>query len=168
MWQRLVDQKVGETREIELRKQFWNNFIDKGSGVDRLRTSAPDEAWRIVTRMITGAEAREAVLLQEEVVTIGLKLNETEAGKTLYTGLQRLLADQKEALEALLDKAKESSDSQLKKDLEREIKKIQQQFDRTFAETSSMKISFGRRILLLLFGRRSRAVSQGYLVARRY
>jgi hypothetical protein len=164
MWERLADQKVGETREVQLRQQFWNNLIDKGSGVDRLRTSTPGEAWRIVTGVISRAEEREAVLLQEEVVKIGLNLNETEAGKTLYTGLQKLLADQKETLKTLLTQAEKSDDPKLKKEFEREYKKIQQQFDKTFAEVSSMKISIGRRILLLFFGKKSHAVSQVYLV----
>lgn len=166
MWER-VQPDLGSRRESQLRDQFWSGLIEKGSGVERLRKSTPDEAWRIVTGVIEKAEEREAVLLQEEIVKLKLELNETAAGKTLYTGLQKLLADQKETLKSLLSQVEKSDDPKLKKELEKEYKKIQEQFQRTFAEVSTMKVSLGRRIMLLFFGKRSHAVSQLDTIIRR-
>jgi hypothetical protein len=168
MWQVLAETELPacEEREVQLRKKFWSSFIGKGSGVDRLKTSTPGEAWRIVDKLIARAEEREAVLLQEEIVNMGRELKETEAGKTLYTELQNQLANQKKILEALRAQAGKTGDSKLKRELERQYKETQKQFEKTFAESSSMTISLWRRIKLL-FGKKPHAVSQVYLVAGR-
>jgi hypothetical protein len=164
MWERLDDPKVGERREVQLRQLLWNNFIEKGSGVDRLRTSTPGEAWRIVTGLISRPEERQAMLLQEEVVDMGLNWTETEAARLLYAQLNKLVANQKKTLERLLTQVVKSSDPELKKELESEFNKIQQQFDSDYSEFSSMEISLGRRARLLFSGNKSHAVSQVYPV----
>ncbi|KXN84716.1 hypothetical protein AN958_12143 [Leucoagaricus sp. SymC.cos] len=156
MWER-VDPAVGAKREGQLREEFWKNLIDKGSGVDRLQRSDPKEAWRIVNQLINRGTEREKVLLQEEIVDLERRLNETEAGKTLYTQLQKMLSDQKETLKSLLAQVEKSDDPKLKKELEKEYKKIQDQFEKTFTEVAKLKIPLGRRIMMLFFGKRAHA-----------
>lgn len=156
MWEK-VKQEVGEARQKQLEGMFWKDLIEKGSNVDRLERSDTGEAWRIVEKMIVMDQEREKVLLQEEIVDLKLHLNETEAGKTLYTSLQKLLADQKETLKSLLAQVDKSNDQRLKKELQKEYKKIQDQFQKTFDEVDRLKIPLSRRIMVLLFGKRSRA-----------
>ncbi|KAJ3570350.1 hypothetical protein NP233_g4464 [Leucocoprinus birnbaumii] len=148
MWEK-VDQSIGQRREGQLKSEFWQGLIERGSSVDRLRNSSSVEAWRVVDSMISTTEQREVVLLQQEVVELERKLNETEAGKALHTSLQRLLYDQKETLKSLLAQVEKSDDPRLKVELEKEYKKIQSQFDKTFKEVNKMKIPIGRRLMLI-------------------
>lgn len=162
MWGR-VKADIGNQREQQLKENFWKPLIDKGSRVDRLKQPPnerdwPAEAWRVVGQLVSESQKRDAVLLQEELVNLELKLNETEAGKTLYTSLQKLLADQKESLKSLLAQLEKSdSDPKLKKELEKEYKKIQSQFQKTFEEAKRMKVPIGRRIMMIFFGKKARA-----------
>jgi hypothetical protein len=161
MWDRLTELELPDAvgREDQLKQEFWNTLIDKGSGHDRLKPNTPDEAWRIVTKLIDTVEEREVLLLQEEVVNMGRELNETEAGKALYTELQKLLAIRKRNLELYRTQAKKSGDSTWKEELDREYNKTQKEFDKTFAEARSMKVSILRQIRLLVFGKKAHAVS---------
>ncbi|XP_006459410.1 hypothetical protein AGABI2DRAFT_191396 [Agaricus bisporus var. bisporus H97] len=156
MWGK-VKPEVGEERERELRDKFWRHFIDKGSKIERLKETKGEEAWRIVHQLIHDSKKREAVLLQEELVDLEKKLNETAAGKTLYTSLQKLLADQKESLRSLLAQVEKSNDPNLTKELKKEYARINDQFQRTFQEVSKLKIPLGKRIMLFFFGKKTRA-----------
>jgi hypothetical protein len=157
MWGK-VKPDVGEGRERELREKFWKHFIEKGSEIDRLRDTRGEEAWRIVDRLIRDSKKRDAVLLQEELVELEKQLNETAAGKTLYSSLQKLLADQKESLRSLLAQVEKSNDPNLTKELKKEYAKINDQFQRTFQEVAKLKIPLGKRIMLFFFGKKTRAV----------
>ncbi|KAF5348460.1 hypothetical protein D9756_009604 [Leucocoprinus leucothites] len=139
MWEK-VNPEVGERREVQLKNDFWKGLIERGSKVDRLRSSKTQEAWRTVNDLIKTADNREVVLLQQEIVDLERKLNETEAGKSLHSDLQKLLFDQKETLKSLLAQVEKSDDPRLKAELEKEYKKIQKQFDKTFREVNKMKI----------------------------
>ncbi|KXN84719.1 hypothetical protein AN958_12146 [Leucoagaricus sp. SymC.cos] len=156
MWSK-VRQQVGEEREGELREQFWKPLITKGSRIDRLNPANRTEAWRIIDQLIKEREKRDAVLLQEEIVDLRRQLNETEAGKALYTSLQKLLASQKEALGTMLTEINNLKDPKLKKELEKEYKKTEAQFQKTFEDMRTMKIPLGKTILMFFFGKRTRA-----------
>ncbi|KAF7771738.1 hypothetical protein Agabi119p4_6049 [Agaricus bisporus var. burnettii] len=156
MWGK-VKPEVGEGRERELRDKFWMRFIEKGSKIERLRDTKGEEAWRIVEGLIHDSKEREAVLLQEELVELQKQLNETAAGKTLYTSLQKLLADQKESLTSLLAQVEKSNDPNLTKELRKEYARINDQFQRTFQEVTKLKIPIGKRIMIYFFGKKTRA-----------
>ncbi|KAF5359402.1 hypothetical protein D9756_003396 [Leucocoprinus leucothites] len=158
MWDR-VGTMDGNRREGELKEQFWRVLIEKGSGVDRLKTSDQRDAWRIVNGLIERSKERDRVLLQEELVDLKRRLNETEAGKTLYDSLQTLLDEYKRSLKGLLDQMdSDDVDPKLKKELEREYKKVDHEFRKTFDEVNKLKIPLGRRITMFLFGKKAHAV----------
>ncbi|KAF9450922.1 hypothetical protein P691DRAFT_757794 [Macrolepiota fuliginosa MF-IS2] len=157
MWEKMRAD-IGAGREAELKDKFWKPLIERGSGVARLEKSdSTEEAWSIVEKLIKQKEEREAVLLQEELVELGIKLNETQAGKTLYTGLQRLLADQRESLRSLLAQVEKSDDPALTKELKKEYARIEDQFQKTFEEVKKLKIPLGRRLMAFFFGKKARA-----------
>ncbi|EKM78780.1 hypothetical protein AGABI1DRAFT_114372 [Agaricus bisporus var. burnettii JB137-S8] len=156
MWGK-VKPEVGEGRERELRDKFWMHFIDKGSKIERLKDTTKEEAWRIVDQLIRDSKKRDAILLQEELVELEKQLNETAAGKTLYTSLQKLLADQKESLRSLVAQVEKSNDPNLTKELKKEYARINDQFQRTFQEVTKLKIPIGKRIMLFIFGKKTRA-----------
>lgn len=161
MWGK-IKPEIGEAREKELQSKFWEPLIRRGSIVERLSETNSDEAWRIVKKLIESHERklkREIVLLQEEMVDLGIKLNETQAGKTLYTSLQKQLADQKDALKSLLAQVERSNDPALSKELKKEYDKIEADFQKTFEEAKKFKVSLGTKIAGIFGGKKARAVS---------
>ncbi|KDQ53019.1 hypothetical protein JAAARDRAFT_100020, partial [Jaapia argillacea MUCL 33604] len=86
MWDR-VDLGVALKRETELKENFWKGMLDNGASVDRF-TNSPASGWEIVRKVLHNKDNSEALLLQEEMVDLQKRLNETEAGKALYTVLQ--------------------------------------------------------------------------------
>ena len=80
------------------------------------------------------------VFLLQELVDLKRPLNETKAGKALYTDKQKLLAD-RDTVRSLAEQAREdSSNLQLTQKLEAELKHVQKCFDGTFNEAKELEI----------------------------
>lgn len=159
MWER-VAADIGRAREEELKASFWKALINRGSNVDSLKTATPEEAWRVVQEVVDRRlkkEAAEVVLLQEELVDNGVKLNETHAGKALYTDLQKQLAEQKESMKSLIAQVEKSNDPHLTKELKKEYDRIQKDFDRTFLEAETLKRSLLDKIMSFLFSKATKS-----------
>ena len=153
MWdriQRLGDPRTGERREKELFENYssWKTMINYGASTARFLNDA-DSAWKIIDPILK-QHATEVLLLQEELVDLKRALRETQAGKTLYSDLRRLLVEQRDTVRRLAEQAREESNPQLARKLEAELERIQKDFDKTFNETKSLKIPFGKKLLLLI------------------
>jgi hypothetical protein len=148
-------QKLHEQRENELFERHWKTMIDHGALTARFSNSA-DSAWEIIDIILKQHE-NEVLLLQEELVDLKRALNETQAGKMLYSDLQRLLAEQRDTVRSLAEQAREQSNPQLVQILEAELKRVQKDFDKTFNEIKRLKIPLGKR-LLLPFSKKSQGV----------
>jgi hypothetical protein len=158
MWDITKDKAVATQRESQLTGDFWRVLMDGGAISQRFHhTSA--SAWDIVDGLLRMGNNGDELLLQEELVEQQKRLNETEAGKILYTRLQKLLAEQRKMLKELAEEAKLQSAPALAQSLQEEYDKIDAQLQKTFEEMKEMKIPLSRRILLWLFTRKSRAVS---------
>jgi len=155
MWDK-VDPVVGERRESELEYKYFHQLLKRGATCMRFNKTYR-AAWDIIEAIFTESE-KEAVLIQEELVDLKKHLNETSAGRTLYNTIQSLLAEQKTVIQELTRLAKEQNNKKLAAEMNLEYKRIQTEFERSFGTLSSLKISLGRR-LVLLFGKKSRAVS---------
>ncbi|KXN84732.1 hypothetical protein AN958_12159 [Leucoagaricus sp. SymC.cos] len=158
MWGR-VEKYIGEGREQELKDIFWRGLINKGSRVDRLDAATGEAAWRVVGELVQKRlEAHaEAVLLQEELVDNGIKLNETHAGKALYSDLQKKLAEQKDSMKSLLAQVEKSNDPHLTRELRKEYERLQREFDRTFTEAETLKISFIKKLLSVFANKKTKS-----------
>ncbi|KDQ53007.1 hypothetical protein JAAARDRAFT_39720 [Jaapia argillacea MUCL 33604] len=154
MWDRLQDQELARRREAELKDNFWRGMLDNGASIDRSANSS-ESAWRIVRKVVQNKEEREALLLQEEMVDLQKHLNETEAGKALYTTLQKLLSEQKETIRLLADQASQAN-PEVAKELEAEHARLQKELDATFVEIKRLKIPFGRRIMMFFKFKKAR------------
>ena len=135
-------------------------MINYGALTARFLNSA-DSAWKIIDPILRQHET-EVLLLQEELVDLKRALNETQAGKTLYSVLQRLLAEQRDTVRSLAEQDRKKSNPQLAQQLEAELKRIQKDFHKTFDEIKGLKIPFSKRLLLLFTGsnmKTSRGVS---------
>ena len=151
MWDK-VRRETGLRRENELVENYWKTMINLGASTARFSNTA-DSAWKIVDIILKHHET-EVLLLQEEIVDLKRSLNETQAGKTLYLDLQRLLAEQRDTIRSLAEQARDESNPELVRQLEAELKRIQKDFDKTFSEVKKLKISFGKRLMLMLFFRK--------------
>ena len=157
MWDMVKDRSVAERREAELVNEFWQPLISEGASIAR-SNGTKALALQIVDELIYATGSKDELLLQEEIVEQHKRLNETEAGKVLYSRFQKLLAEQRDTLKELADQAKLQNDSALATSLQEEYNKVSAQLEQTFEEMKAMKIPLARRILLLLFGRKSHSV----------
>ncbi|KAF8441315.1 P-loop containing nucleoside triphosphate hydrolase protein, partial [Boletus edulis BED1] len=155
MWDNAKDRVAAQNREDQLTGEFWRQLIDEGAITRRFYNSS-SSAWGIVDDLLCMGTDGDELLLQEELVEHQKRLNETEAGKILYTRLQRLLAEQRKMLNELSEAAKVLSDPAQAKNLQEEYGKIDAQLQKTFEKMKEMKIPLSRRIILRLFGRKSR------------
>jgi len=156
MWDK-VQQDKGVRRENELFENYWKTMTDYGASTARFSNSA-NSAWKIIEIILKQHET-EVLLLQEELVDLKRALNETQAGKTLYSDLQRILAEQRDTVRSLAEQARDESKPQLARELEAELKRIQKDFDKTFSEIKKLKVPLGKRLMLLFFGKKSKGKS---------
>ncbi|KDQ53021.1 hypothetical protein JAAARDRAFT_197806 [Jaapia argillacea MUCL 33604] len=162
MWDK-VDPAVAQEREAVLKDSFWKGMLDNGASVDRFANS-PESAWHIVRKVVQNKEERGALLLQEELVDLQRRLNETEAGKTLYTLLQKLLSDEQETIRKLAEQVASEANPELAKQLEAEHARLQKELDATFVQIKRLKIPFGRRVMMLFKFKKARGVNYRYVV----
>ncbi|TFK33953.1 hypothetical protein BDQ12DRAFT_690350 [Crucibulum laeve] len=156
MWDR-VQRHLGEKRESELKSKYWKVLLDRGSDCYRFDNTQAS-AWAVIDKILESDDT-ETLLLQEELVELRKRLQETQAGITLYDTLQKALLEQKETIRQLAEQATLQNNPKLAKELEDEYKRIQITFDKTFQELNQLKIPLSRRIVLLLFGKKSKAHS---------
>ena len=149
------NQDTHNQRENQLFDNYWKTMRDHGASTARFSYSA-EWAWQIIDTILKPHEA-EVFLLQEEIVDLKRALNETQAGKTLYSDMQRLLAEQRDTVRSLAEQARAQSNQQLARKLEAELKRIQKDFDKTFNEIKWLNIPLDRKILLS-FGKKTRGV----------
>ena len=142
-------------REKDLFENYWKTMINYGASTARF-LNTPDSAWEIIDPILK-QHAAEVLLLQEELVDLKRTLSETQAGKALYSDLQRLLAEQRDIVRSLAEQARDQSNAKLARVMDAELKRIQKELDNTFNEIKTLEISSGKR-LLLLFSKKSRGV----------
>jgi hypothetical protein len=157
MWEKVV-QATGNAREQELKDIFWKNLLVKGSRVDRLQTATFEDAWRVVGRLVEQREGSKIALLQDELVDQKIKLNDTHAGKALYTDLQKSLAEQKEAMKSLLEQVEKTNDLPLIRELKKEYERVQRDFERTFEAKEKLKRSSINKIISVFALKKTQAV----------
>ena len=169
MWDKAKSLKEVEKREAGLKERYWNVMIHHGATVERfyVNGSGPQSPWLIVDRMIHRRQQEpallgHALLLQEEMVDVGKRLNETNAGKALFRDLQGLLTKQNKTIKSLEEQMDGGSTDA---DVQREMEALRSQFENIMKEVESMKIPLGRRIALFFgnaLGKKAQAVSIGH------
>jgi len=147
MWDR-TQHNTAELRENQLRDNFWKPMMDRGSHIERF-ANTPQSARMILDKLIGAQSNRETLLLQEELVDLRRRLNETKAGVSLYNSLQKLLLEQKKTIRSLQAQAISQNDVRLSTALEKEYKRVEQQLEQTFTQVRALEIPIGRRIALM-------------------
>jgi len=153
MWD-VVNQEVGERRDKDLRTNFWKPMTDADAKIEKFRNN-PTQAWEIVSRLvgIHADQIKDAVLLQEELVTARKRVGESSAGKEIYNDYQRLLDQQRERLRQLQSKQLTEENRQ---NIEKQIQDLDAQLNKTFEEIRQLKIPFLRKLLLMFKGTKAK------------
>jgi len=157
MWDKVRNKEDALKREDSLKARYWNVLLYHQASVARFHNDQ-DSAWKIIDQM-TG-RARTAVLLQEEMVTLGRNLNETYAGKALYRDLQGLLEKQNKTMHLIAEGAE---GAQIPEDVDAEMNRLREEIDTVLKLVESMQVPFGRRLALFfgkVLGKKTQAVIQ--------
>lgn len=151
-----------------------NNYVGQGEDMDGSSTGAwletqllegydgsvarfrniQQTAWKIID-IIVQESTTDVLLLQEELVDLKLRLNETKAGIMLYSNLQELLLEQQKTIQLISQQAREESDPALASKLTADHGRIEKELQKTFGEMKRLHIPIGRRIIIF-FSRKSR------------
>ncbi|KAI6142853.1 P-loop containing nucleoside triphosphate hydrolase protein [Pisolithus tinctorius] len=178
MWdnQRPENTAIWENRVSQLEGNFWKPLISLGARHENF-LNTQESAWSIVNGLVgartpvvqgEGDAARKLdegsiLLIQEEMVDAEKKLNETSAGKALYSRFRRVLLEQKEALKQLADALAEQDPNTVEQ-LRAEYSRTETEMQKAIEDMEKMKIPLGRRIALF-FGRnraRSRKIELNF------
>ena len=144
MWDK-VEQDTGVHRERELFENYWKTMITYGASTARFSNCAAS-AWSIIDPILSLKQPGAELLLLKELVDFKRPLNETKAGKTLYSDRQRLLAEYRDTIRSLAEQALEESNLQLAQKLEAELKRVQKDLDETFNERRELRLEILRRL----------------------
>ncbi|KAF8891140.1 hypothetical protein CPB84DRAFT_1939392 [Gymnopilus junonius] len=156
MWDKLKTKEIGESREADLKKNFWADLIASQASVDRFENTL-ESARGIIDRLIVDRKEGVTLLLQEEIVDLERTLKETKAGQALYRDLQLLLCKQRGILRDLARHAKTQNDPQQAAQINEKFDLVQNEMEQLVGEIKNMQISIGRKIFLF-FAKGSTAV----------
>ncbi|KAF9533604.1 P-loop containing nucleoside triphosphate hydrolase protein [Crepidotus variabilis] len=145
MWDRVLPE-VGTKRENDLLANYWAVMTQEGAQTFRFKNT-DDSAWEILDVLLRSENDRRVLLLQEEMVKMRKRLNETRAGMTLYADLVSLLEKEKKVLESI-----ENADPSRVKQLQNDHARAQEEIEIIFRQLKKLKISFGRRVILFFKG----------------
>jgi hypothetical protein len=146
-----VNQDTGETREGELRDDFWKGMVKRGSTIARFEGTR-DSAFRVIRPLLDAANDRHQLLLQKEVLDVELSLCETPAGQKLRPGLRAMTRQQLELQEKILQQLGSADKATMLESLVREYEALKQNpdFVKLLGELEELDIRLGRRFLNMI------------------
>jgi len=142
MWDK-VNETTGATRERELIRDYWQTMIARGSTVKRFLYNR-DSAFGILAPILEELNKKNALLLQKEMTDLGLKLNQTTAGRALFSELEELITHHQKTLENIRTELKTQplNQAQLQQRMD-EYQAVSAQLNRAMEDMQRMKISGG-------------------------
>ena len=155
MWD-TVNPSIGEGRDQYLRTNLWRPMIDAQAAVERFRNT-PVEAWSIVSRRVAlhadlimmESGPGDPLLLQEEMVIARKRVERSSAGKELYNDYQLQLHNQLERLRMLQST---NLSPETRKDVEKQVKALDADLNKTFEGIHQFDIPFLRKLILMFTG----------------
>ena len=145
-WSSLANETINQ-RETELRETFWTSMSSKGSPMTQFKGTM-ESAQEIVRDILTNRSTDVSLRIQKELVDLKKYLPQTDAGKTLYYDLKRLLDQLKGELTELrnIDQADRGQDDTWQKDYDDVKERIQS----IVAELETFKVPLIQKILGLV------------------
>jgi hypothetical protein len=161
MWDKARCVKECENREARMKERYWCFMIYHGATVGRfyINGSGSESPWLIVDGVIQRHQLGQALLLQEEMVDIGKRLNETAAGMALFRDLKELINKQNRTIKSHEEQMEGGTTDS---DVQKEMDALRSEIENIMKDFQSMKIPLGRRIALFFgnpFRKKAQAVS---------
>lgn len=153
MWDK-VDQERAKKREDELIRDYWADMLRYRATHSRFENTE-SSAWRVLEPLIDDQRLRQVLLLQEELVDLKKRINETKAGLALYDELFELLEREKKDVKKLEEQVAKNPDAA--EEIREERAHTQANIDRIFKQLDAQKISVGRKVALF-FKKNTQAV----------
>ncbi|KAI6095453.1 P-loop containing nucleoside triphosphate hydrolase protein [Pisolithus sp. B1] len=154
MWDE-VDPEVGKERLKELKKNYWQGMVSRGSTTFECEDpeGSPMKLLRQITEQLkeqelTGERERR-VKLQDEILKIGLELRQTSAGQQLCSRLEELAQRRMETLRKIREETKRA-DVKTTEDLWREYNEVKNQLDSTLTQARELRMSLKQRAMKIL------------------
>lgn len=145
MWPDATEDNREETeacivREAELEANYWPDMMKHGSTIRRF-TNTQESAWDIVDHIIDVESQRRWVRIQEEMVTQGKKLPNTEAGQQLHGIMQDLIKRQNDLLKRIKDEFGKTNDKTILQELLKELDGLQKERDQAMRDMRQLDAS---------------------------
>ncbi|KAJ2915295.1 hypothetical protein MD484_g5098, partial [Candolleomyces efflorescens] len=83
--------EVGQIREQELQQEFWVEALTNGARYRRVSEAPEADNWGIIDHLLAKHFEAVATKIQEELVQRGLRVAQTEAGRTLKDAMHKRL-----------------------------------------------------------------------------
>lgn len=148
----------GMSREKELEEFYWKPLIERGSKLDRLSRNDSEDAWRIIGQLIRRNDLRAIARLQEELLILGSRLQNTHAGRMLQNSLRKALVEQKSSLKRVISQNQRPIDRGLSASLTKEYVGCENQTRKAFEEIRRSKFDLGAEISVIFCSKSNRAV----------
>ena len=153
MWDE-VENSVGEKRSEELETDYWKAMIAQGTHTARCRSD--DNSPKELIRRVLDQEGGRKVLLQKEMIELGMELKETAAGQQLYSELEVLVEKQLELLQRINRETKAAVKPSVLVALQTEYDHFHAQIDQKLRQMEELKLPLLTRFLHSLRPRQDR------------
>ena len=142
-----VDEKVGETREKELKSKYWQSMLERGSTTGRFMRTR-ESAFNLIDPLTGAANERSSVLLQKGLVDIGKKLPCTSDGRQLVSEMEVLVRKREDLLCQIGNEMKRTDNDKMALEaLQEEYQKLRNSLEATVNEIRRLKLPLGHRLL---------------------
>ena len=146
MWDDVENVDVGERRLEELGSTYWKGMISRKSETFRY-LNTPESAKELLGKVAEKGSERRRVLLQQEISELKKDLQETAAGQTLCSDLERLADQRLQTLRKLRQEADRSTDSRTTEALQKEYADLKAQLDETLNQVQALRLSWLKRLV---------------------
>ncbi|PPR07679.1 hypothetical protein CVT24_003922 [Panaeolus cyanescens] len=144
-------------RQQQLSELYWRDLLAAGARYEAFDNSH-EAALRCIKQifplykmpLIPMIRPSTPLQIQDELVNVGKRINETDAGRTLYSSLQDTLDQTRKTLQTLREQAMAADDHEAVSRLERELRVTEAQFQRTFVDLRELEIPWWRKVLLIV------------------
>ena len=147
-----VDEETGIAREEELKSNYWQSMLERGSTTDRFMQTR-ESALRLIGPLIDAANNKSSLLLQQELVDMRTQLPATSAGIRLFTEMENLVKKRQEVLNQIRNALKHSNEDEDEDEdkttlpgLQEEFQRLKMQLDETVVEMRKLKLPLAKRL----------------------
>ncbi|KAF8160036.1 P-loop containing nucleoside triphosphate hydrolase protein [Crassisporium funariophilum] len=142
-----VDEETGNQREEELKKKYWRGMLKHNSTTARF-TGTRESAFALLAPLINEANSRNAVRLQNEMVQMKLQLQETSAGRALYSKMEEIVTKRQDVLKRIRDEMTRAGGNEMSMLLLlQEYQELKMQLNSAETDLEAMKLTTGKRMV---------------------